>query len=230
MVKSLRIAVLAGLATWLLRLLFATYRVRIERAPRDWRTMVGERPLIFAFWHNRQLLMPLMHRVARPSLRGRRLYTLISAHADGRLIAAAVRPLGIDSVAGSSSRGGQEGFRGLLDALSQGGHAAITPDGPRGPIYRCKRGVLKLAEVSGAPVVPLSWGAGSFWRFRSWDGMILPKPFSRIHLCMGEAIRPPAALSEDQEDLWLRALEQALNELAASADRAAGVRTKAPAE
>lgn len=129
----------------------------------------------------------------------RKIYTLISAHQDGRLIAECVSWLGIDNVPGSSTRLGRGASRQLVKLIRSGSHVVITPDGPRGPLYVCKVGVIKLAQLTGAPIYPIAFSASSSWAFSSWDKMILPKPFSKIRYALTHPIRVPQGELTDAE-------------------------------
>ena len=139
-------------------------------------------PILFAVWHQ-QLLPPLWHR------RGQGITLLVSAHRDGRRLAAAARAWGYRVVPGSSTRGGVQGLRGLCRALARGHSAAVTPDGPRGPARVVKPGVLAAAQRAGAAIIPVATAATSAWRLSSWDHFLVPKPFSRVTVVYGAPLR-----------------------------------------
>ncbi len=107
---------------------------------------------ILAFWHSRILMMPYGYP-------GSVLTTLVSAHRDGELITRTVRPFGILSVRGSTTRGWFKGLRGILEAVKNGRDIAITPDGPKGPARRAQMGALQIARSTGLPIMPVSFGA-----------------------------------------------------------------------
>jgi lysophospholipid acyltransferase (LPLAT)-like uncharacterized protein len=175
----------------------------------------SQEPCIFAFWHGRMLMLPRhYHRV-----RGKRrlgLHMLISRHGDGRLIAFAVRLLGIHSVAGSSSRGGSRAFFEMIRRIQAGADVGVTPDGPRGPRYECKEGVVALAQKTGVPIYPVSYSTDRKWQLRSWDGMIIPKPFSRGLLILGE---PIFVGSESDIGEARKRVQEALHGITERADR-----------
>jgi lysophospholipid acyltransferase (LPLAT)-like uncharacterized protein len=172
-------------------------------------------PCIFAFWHGRMLMLPRQYRRVR-GRRTRGLHMLISRHGDGRLIALAVRLLGINSVAGSSTRGGSRAFLELIRCIQTGADVGITPDGPKGPRYECKEGVVALAQKTGVPIYPVSYSTTRKWQLRSWDGMIIPKPFSRGVLIIGE---PILVGSESDTGEARRKVQEALHEITERADR-----------
>jgi lysophospholipid acyltransferase (LPLAT)-like uncharacterized protein len=211
--------VLAWLVASYLRLVWATTR---------W-TLVGEeharpfaqRPMILAFWHERLPLAALGWRLlARrvPQAGRRRAQVLISRHRDGRLIANAVRPFGIDVVHASSSKGGAAGLRGLARILAAEGVAVITPDGPRGPARVAAPGVAQLAALAGVPVLPCAVASSRMRLAGSWDRMRFPLPFARGYAVVGA----PVAVDRDGAEAALPAIAAALNAACAQADAMAG--------
>ncbi len=114
--------------------------------------------IIIAFWHGRQLMLPLAYH-------GRGLSILISRHRDGELIARAMRAFGFSAVRGSTTRGGSSALRALVAEGRRGRDLAVTPDGPKGPRGIVQPGVIQLARLTGLPVFPLAFGASKkkFW-------------------------------------------------------------------
>lgn len=194
-------------------------------------TLVGEgpalalagrgHPLVIAFWHERLPMMPQLFRSAQRLLPpGLRLHphVLVSQHRDGRFIGMVVGRFGLKMVHGSSSRGGAAGMLELLRVLRRGDPVAITPDGPRGPRRVAAPGVAQLAALSGAAVVPCAAATTRARILPSWDRMMLPLPFGRGVLTVGDPIAVPpdgadaalpaitAAMSAacDQADAWVR--------------------------
>lgn len=177
-------------------------------------------PRIYTFWHNRQVMMPCLCRTAIRRGKISRVSTLISAHRDGRLIAKAISYLGLDSIAGSSTRGGVEALTKMIKCLRSGSDLAVTPDGPRGPIYKVKLGALKAAQKSSVPIFPCAYAASSFWRLKSWDQMIIPKPFSRGIALVGEPLQVPANSSDEDLQRIAERLERRLIAITEKADQA----------
>jgi lysophospholipid acyltransferase (LPLAT)-like uncharacterized protein len=170
----------------LYRLWARTLRLRIED-PHDVIAFVRERPVIFAIWHNRLLMLP---RVFDPTFQTRQSYGLISASRDGDLIAIFIERSGYGTIRGSSSRKGVIALRQLVDMLaSREGNVLVTPDGPRGPVYQVSQGIVFLAQKSGAPIVPIHMEYTSCWRMKSWDRFVVPRPFSTLRAIFGAPIR-----------------------------------------
>ena len=191
--------------------------IRWKRAGLAGTLTEADGPGIFTFWHNRQLMGALYYRMLG-SISKKPAFALISQHADGRMVARAMSYLGLGSVAGSSSKGGTAALLQLTDTLKAGFNAGITPDGPRGPVYKLKSGVVKLAQVSGRPIYPLGIAYSRNWTFKSWDRMILPKPFAKAVLVTGEPIHVPAQLSESEFEEYRCLIERELNEVTQQAD------------
>ena len=179
---------LSYVGTWCLRLLFLTVRV-------DHRTVVAEatpyrRPTgtlryTFCLWHD-YIVMAVFGRKTW------NLAGLISQHRDGSYLADSAIVAGIQPVRGSTSRGGMEAVRELLDMPDY--HLAMTPDGPRGPRRVMKEGIIYIASRSGRPVVPTALVANRQWSFPgSWTNMLIPMPFSRALLIAGR----PVAIAVD---------------------------------
>lgn len=216
--RSLRIRTLGFLAALVLRVLHATLRWHRPGKVSEPNFLNDGVPKIFVFWHGRQLMMPWGYHGVPGDRPKKALHMLISQHADGRIIASAVERLGIRTVAGSSSRGGKEAAQDLIARLQEGDHVAITPDGPRGPACQCKPGAIKIAKITGAPIYPAAYGTRRRWRFGSWDGMILPKPFSPGVFYVGEPVYVPADASEERLEELRKLLDQRLNEATAYVD------------
>jgi lysophospholipid acyltransferase (LPLAT)-like uncharacterized protein len=178
------------------------------------RSVPGSQGIIVAFWHGRLLMMPRLYKKVR-SDRSRAAYMLISQHGDGRLIAVAARLLGIRSVAGSSSRGGGRALLELIKKGRTGADLGFTPDGPRGPRYECKDGVVVAAQKADIAVYPFTYSVDRKWQLRSWDGMIIPKPFSRGVCIVGD---PIVVADGDDPERARQSVQDALDEITRRAD------------
>ncbi|MBI3127299.1 MAG: lysophospholipid acyltransferase family protein [Candidatus Tectomicrobia bacterium] len=144
---------------------------------------------IGVFWHRNLSLPYMFYRESVPRA------CLVSRSRDGELLARIVVSLNSRAVRGSSSgaggrsKGGAAALLGLKRAIEEGFHLVITPDGPKGPPERLKPGAILLAAMTGLPVVPLGLAASWYFRLPTWDGTIVPLPFSRFVLSYGEPLR-----------------------------------------
>lgn len=153
-------------------------------------------PVIFALWHNRIFTIPPIW--WRTGGNQRQSVVLTSASKDGAILAKAMAVFGLGAVRGSSSRRAVAALIGMKRSLQEGLDVCITPDGPRGPRYSFHPGVIKLAQVTGAPIVPIHLQFTSIWRLRTWDRLVIPKPFSRVIVVFDELLVVPPQLDEAQ--------------------------------
>lgn len=218
-------AVASGAIAGYIRLVEATSRTdHIGREHAD-ALLASGKGFIVAFWHARLLM--------GATIRGetdRAATMLISAHRDGEIIANAVRGFGVDLIRGSAAdpkkpernKSGASAVAGMIGALEQGSIVGVTPDGPRGPAEVAKVGVIKLAALSGAPILPGAYSASKGPRLGTWDRFLLPSPFSRLVF----AARPPIRVDRHADAAALESararLEAELKAAARIADEAAG--------
>lgn len=186
--------------------LFRTLRVQRTGhhpilGPREERT-----PVIFVFWHGR--LLPLIH-----VHRHQGVVALVSEHRDGEYLAGFLHHFGFGTVRGSSTRGGIRGLKGLVRAARRGWDLAITPDGPRGPNRELKLGALSVARLTGLPLVPVGVAVASAWRVRSWDGLLVPKPFSTVRVAYGPPSFVPRNAGQAEIDEMAASLQRSLGDL-----------------
>ena len=207
-----RLAVALGpaLGAPALRLLAASCRVRFAEGDAGARWRAGT-PFIFASWHSRILLLPALYR-------GRRLRVLISRSRDGEMLARLCARFRLEVARGSSSRGGAEALRLLARALADGTSVMVVPDGPRGPREIAKPGIIALAALSGAAIVPVALAASSEWRLRSWDGFRVPRPFARCVVRFGEPLTVARDAGGDARERARKTLEAALAAVSSAAD------------
>ena len=169
-------------------------------------------PFVVAFWHGRLIMMAFSWK--RCDL----VNMLISGHRDGQLVSGMMSHFGSKTVFGSSTRGGAAAFIQLARLLRSGEIVGITPDGPKGPRMRANDGVIALAKVTGAPILPLTFSASLRYVLESWDRFVLPFPFGRGVFLWGE----PIYISKNADDMKMSEkrveLEHALLELTLRAD------------
>ncbi|MCX7824774.1 MAG: lysophospholipid acyltransferase family protein [Verrucomicrobiae bacterium] len=196
-----------------IRALAATLRYTVE--DQSGRVGVRERPAtLFAIWHNRLGLMPYLYQ----RLIGRRdLAILVSPSRDGNYLADIIQQFGFTPVRGSSSQRGQQGLLEIARLVQKGYDAGWGVDGPRGPRGVAKPGMIKLASLTGAPIVPVSLTVSPCKRLNSWDRFILPLPFARCTVRLGKPVEVPADADDATTEERRLALEQALNELSGGA-------------
>lgn len=149
----MKLTLLPALGAVVIKLVGRTLRLQTRHAHRVHAYWGAGRNVIVAFWHGRQLMMPLA------AYGGRRLYVLISEHHDGELIARILHWFGFGAVRGSTTRGGARALRQLGRLGRAGADLAVTPDGPRGPRCVAQAGIVQLAKLTGLPILPLTFAA-----------------------------------------------------------------------
>ena len=169
-------SLIAAAGQWLIRAILVTLRFRItDRAGVTRRPAIP--PVLWTFWHNRLFVVPYLSEHFAPFRRG---VALTSASKDGELLAALLNCFGVGAIRGSSSRRGAVAWREMRRAVEDGCYVAVTPDGPRGPRYSLNPGLLLLAQKTGAPVMPVRIRYSRALELKTWDGFMIPLPFSRV--------------------------------------------------
>ena len=139
-----------------------------------------------AYWHQ--------HHVIGSSLirswirRGFKACFLISGSVDGDVPERIARAWGAEVIRGSANQSGALALRDQNRMMKSGYSIVTTADGPRGPKYEFKAGTVLMARVAGVPIVPIGCAADRAWYLRRWDDFMIPKPFARIAIAIGEPV------------------------------------------
>ena len=165
---------------------------------------------IFVFWHSRLFYLVYYYVMRSPR---RKACMLVSMSRDGDYGAALVRRLRQDAVRGSSSRGGRAAIRKLVSRVAEGCNIAITPDGPRGPAFTVSEGVIKLAQMTGARIIPVTYDATHKFPLGSWDRFVVVKPLGRVHVAFGAPIEIPRRICPGDRRGYADRLERVLHQL-----------------
>ncbi len=192
------------LVTGLMRLWFATCRVRTHDTEHLANLVRDHGSAIAAFWHY-SFLYFFYH------LRRYSAAVMVSASRDGEYIARLAERLGHRPVRGSSNQRGFRALREMIELMRQGSNAGIVADGSQGPARRVQAGCILMAAKSGKPIIPMVWAANRCLIFNSWDRTVLPLPFSTITVHHGEPLFVPSDPSPAQVEANRLALEQRLN-------------------
>ena len=181
--------------------------------------------LIALTWHSRFMMLNCAwERKSWPHP-----HVLISRSRDGEIVAQTCRSLGLSVIRGSAKKitkiqdkGGAEAGRDILATLDGGGCVVITPDGPRGPRQRLTIGALRLARLSGYPVLPCLFAIKNRKQFNSWDRFVLPLPFGKGSIIWGTPQHIPSDMSDEGLELLRLQMEAEMNALLAIADQRMG--------
>jgi len=201
---------------WLVSTAIAkTLRIKVHGDETLKRLVQEGNGVIVLLWHN-STMIPIYY------FRHRGYYAISSTSRDGEVQSRLLASRGFRLIRGSSAR---EGVRALLESarrLKEGGLLALTPDGPRGPDRVVQPGSIQLAAKTGSPIVPVGVACNRGRRVNSWDRHLIPCPFARAAIYVGEPIRVDAETRSIQE--WSKILEDALNEADARAAKMLGAR------
>lgn len=170
-----------------------------------------KKSIIYVVWHGRMFVPIYIHR-------GEGITAMVSLHTDGEMIAQTLYKLGYNTVRGSSTRGGNQAFHDMVDALNRGGMGAIIPDGPRGPRHHLKPGTLYIAQQTGAFILPMTFSSKRKIIFNSWDRFTIPVPFSKCVVIYGKPIQVVKNFSAEQLEQLRRELEEQMIQLELQAD------------
>lgn len=168
------------------------YSISWEEAPSP-PEATYEKPMIYSFWH----------RAVFPSAwlwRRTGIAVMVSRSFDGEYIARTLEKLGFVAVRGSSSRGGAAALLGLRSQLEQGTAVAFTIDGPRGPKYVAKPGPVLLSQVSAVPMAAFYVALSDAWVLKTWDALMIPKPFSKALVRLSAKVQVPALAGDAKAD------------------------------
>lgn len=167
---------------------------------------------IYAFWHGRQFLLLGWNK-------DKRLVVMTSLSKDGRLQDKILKRLGLYTVSGSSSHGAVRGLVGMIRGMKAGHNSAVTVDGPRGPLYEVKPGIIYLAGKTNSVIIPLAGRAKYRYTFnRAWDKYEFPMPFSPAIVMLGNPIYVPAELTEELIERKQQEVEKALHTITKKVD------------
>lgn len=144
---------------------------------------LNEQGAIFAFWHNMLALSPAMFKGHRD------VYALISPHLDGKILNDLVGKFSCKVIVGSSNKNPLGALRSIIEKLSQGANVIITPDGPKGPVYKVNSGITEIAYKYNKKLIPIVSTTSRCFRLKSWDKLIIPLPFGTIKIIVGSPLK-----------------------------------------
>lgn len=197
---------IAGFFIWcLIQVVCMTLRIKNEReADED----EYDQTFLACLWHNRNFVCPY---VWDQSGYQQEMGAFTSASKDGALLASVVKRFGMQSYRGSTHRRGVTAFLEAKNSVEKGACLAITPDGPKGPIYKIQPGIIKLASLTGIPIVMFCVEYENCWRVNSaWDKYCVPKPFSKVNILWRKPVYIPRDLDESTMREYVEKIELAM--------------------
>jgi len=211
--KRYMIHFISYLAIFVLRIILFTCRVQYINKKYIDEFLLGDKKVVITTWHRCAIYFLFIYGFLHPMV-------LFSSSKDGDLLADFAEKVGVIPARGSSTRGGKEGSEQMVDFLHTGGRVAATvADGPQGPAFRAKPGLVRIAQKSGVHLMPLTWSANRVWMFeRAWDKMIIPKPFSKVVIYASETYLIPKEAKDEEFDKYVKEMERTLNVMTREVD------------
>lgn len=178
----------------------------IDQGSKESESLVGSKPAIFAIYHGRMVCLPGL----KPN---RRLTILISNSRDGEIIARALKEIGFSTARGSPAHGGVRGALEMKTAAKGNNRLAMMVDGPRGPRYEVKPGLVRLAEITGLPIIPFVAHARQAYWMDSWDNFMAPWWCTPMVYIFGHPIDIPKGMSQAESDSLTALLQSRMDKM-----------------
>ena len=151
---------------------------------------------VLSYWHQHHVVCSTyMLGLGR---RGFNTCFLISGSVDGEVPERIARSMGAEVIRGSANQSGALAMRDQQSMMKRGYSIVTTPDGPNGPKYEFKAGALIMARIGGAPILPVACAADRAWYLKRWDNFMIPKPFARVVMAVGEPYEVPRNVRPDE--------------------------------
>lgn len=224
--KSSLVQTVLGCLVYLYMLLvYKTSKWTIENDRDEYKQ--GDFSYLIVFWHGRSM-SDVFYKMKENDLPQKKVSVLISLHRDGRIMASAMKGVGIETIDGSSKRGGAVAALEIIKALKQPANiVALAPDG-RKPSYKMTEGLITLAKKSQRPIVLSAFSVQRGILLKTWDKSLLPFPFNKGIVLFSEPIYIPADLDRDGTEKWRQILEDRLIDLTQEADRRVNFKGRQP--
>ncbi len=167
------------LAYWVLKIFSKTFKFELEKSDK----VAEDENYVYVFWHNKLLIASIfLDKLGNTAV-------LASPSKDGEIVSTVLEKYGYEVIRGSSDNQAVKGLVGLLKRIKSGYNIGTPVDGPKGPIYEVKPGMLYLAQKSGTKVVPVGGAFSRKWVFeKAWDRFEFPKPFSKLVCVLGDPV------------------------------------------
>ena len=179
--KKILIYIIPIIAYFFIRVIFFTYKKKYHLPSKDFN--LENKQVVISIWHNELLLQPFLYNYLKKEFK---VACMISEHFDGEVLTKFLNFFRFETIRGSSSRGGAKVLIQAIRKIRDGYDIAITPDGPRGPAFEIKNGIIAMAQKTETDIICFRYKASNYWQLKSWDKFIIPKPFSTIDFYVSE--------------------------------------------
>lgn len=200
----------ALLAFGIIETVWRTSRLRFSGLERLQALVREQGAVVPVFWHQHLLMCA---RFIADRRAGLKTGFMISPSVDGQAPTMLAQLYGAHVVRGSGSYTGMRAVRGVYQAIVKDNISpGITPDGPRGPRFKFKPGAIFTAQISRKAVVPIAYAAKPAWILKTWDKFVIPLPFAKVSIAIGEPYFPAQKLDDEQMEAAQRELERRMLE------------------
>lgn len=191
----------------MIRLLTATYRVEARHGGHHIEPFIHDGALCApCYWHQHHVLGSTL--VRDWVEKGFKACFLVSGSVDGDVPERIARAWGAEVIRGSANQSGALALRDMQSMMKNGYSIVTTADGPRGPQHEFKMGAILMARIGGVPIIPIGCAASRAWYLKRWDRFMIPKPFSRIAIAVGEPYTIPKGTPLDQLEAHRLAVQE----------------------
>jgi hypothetical protein len=196
----------------LIRLLTASYRYEAIVGPENAEAFVtGKTVCAPCYWHQHHVLCSAL--IRRWLRRDFKACFLVSGSVDGDVPERIARAWGAEVIRGSANRSGALALRDMQGMMKRGYSIVTTADGPRGPKYEFKAGAILMARIAAVPILPIACAANRAWYLDRWDNFMIPKPFARVVIGIGEPYSVPPDVPLDEIEPHRQNVQEAVMSL-----------------
>jgi len=193
-------------ASFAVRVLLKTLRIEIRNSEAVTKLVDEKNNFVSAFWHGSMVIGWYIHR-------NENVASLVSQSKDGEVLAATLEKWNFHVVRGSSSIGGHDALNMMTDLVRENFSLTITPDGPRGPIYKMKAGAVVTAQRTNIPLILVGIGIKKKTVLKSWDRFEIPRPFTKVVVIYSDPIWVDSKLNRNETTKKIEECEALLNRL-----------------
>lgn len=208
--RKLTYALLKPVLVLIVNFIWLSCRVKVTGQETMDKVIAEHRPVIPCYWHQQHLFCGWY--MLQQIKRGMKVGFLVSPSVDGEIPAKIVSSRGATVIRGSSTRTGAQALRDMYQIIVRDGVSPVTTsDGPTGPIFKFKPGAAMLSQMTAAPMLPIACAAKNAWYLKSWDRFMIPRPFTRVVVAVGETVSVSAGQSNKDLTAVQQQMEQAIN-------------------
>ncbi|TGM15424.1 DUF374 domain-containing protein [Leptospira selangorensis] len=204
----MKIAIASFIATTILKIIYITVRwTQINIPKKSEELLLQKKGFVLSLWHNQIPFVIDFTYKFYVKRYGLEVIPMASQSKDGELATRVISHFGMRPKRGSSKRGGAAALKALVQDAKKGNISLITPDGPTGPVYTLKPGIIQLASMTGFPILSYYAKYDHYRIVQSWDRTPVPKLFSKAEFFISEPFYVPKLKGDDELEIWRKKFE-----------------------